>query len=33
LVSNEEEFPRRCGQEDHAVKEEWEEWEGWGPTE
>jgi hypothetical protein len=24
LVPNEEEFPRRCGQEDRAMKEAWE---------
>ena len=24
LVPNEEEFPRMCGQEDHAMKEAWE---------
>ena len=30
MVPNKEEFPRRCMQEDHAVKEAWE---GRGPPE
>jgi hypothetical protein len=30
MVPNEEEFPRRCGQEDQAMKEAWK---GRGPTE
>ena len=30
LVPHGEEFPRRCGQEDRAVKEVWE---GWSPAE
>jgi hypothetical protein len=30
MVPNEEEFLRKCGHDDHALKEVWE---GWGSTE